>query len=148
MTRAVICCGKCGLNQFVTLDGLCRRCRRGLLRTIAPLESPAPEFSPLDLGRRIVRLREYMQISQTKLALLAGVSRARLCKVENNKKPGSISFAEKIAKGFGMSIRGLLSADPIDDPWVIDVMQAIRRLNEDQRAIILKVIRLQWRTTE
>ena len=56
------------------------------------------------LGQRIRQLRRSQGLSQERLALMVGVERAYLAKVEAGTRNVSIDVLEKIAGGFGLSL--------------------------------------------
>lgn len=60
-------------------------------------------------GMRIRQLRKVNGLSQTKLALMVGVERSYLARVEAGSRNASIDVLEKIADGFGMSLSEFFS---------------------------------------
>ena len=62
----------------------------------------------LKFGNRCKQLREKMNISQEKFALLIEMDRTYYSSVENGKRNISIKNIEKIANGFGISIEELI----------------------------------------
>lgn len=56
------------------------------------------------IGQRIRQLRKAQGLSQEKLALMVGVERSYLAKVEAGSRNVSIDVLEKIADGFGLSL--------------------------------------------
>lgn len=61
------------------------------------------------IGQRIRHLRKAQGLSQEKLALMVGVERSYLAKVEAGTRNVSIDVLEKIAGGFGMSLAEFFS---------------------------------------
>ena len=61
------------------------------------------------LGNRIRILRKERNLSQEKLALLAGIDRAYFQKVERGRKNASIEVINKIAIGLGISLQVLFA---------------------------------------
>ncbi len=61
------------------------------------------------IGMRIRQLRKVNGLSQTKLALMVGVERSYLARVEAGSRNASIDVLEKIADGFGMSLSEFFS---------------------------------------
>ena len=53
---------------------------------------------------RIKDLRAANKLSQQRLALMVGVERSYLAKLEKGERNPSIDVIEKIAKGFGLSL--------------------------------------------
>lgn len=61
------------------------------------------------IGAKIRRLREENGLTQEKLALMVGVERSYLAKVEAGTRNASIDVLEKIAGGFGLSLAELFA---------------------------------------
>lgn len=61
------------------------------------------------IGNRIRSLREENDLSQTKFALMIGVERSYLARVESGSRNASIDVLEKIADGFGLSLSEFFS---------------------------------------
>jgi len=62
-----------------------------------------------DFGVRIKQLREGMELSQEKFALLINMDRTYYTSVENGKRNISLVNIEKLAKGFKVSLSELFS---------------------------------------
>lgn len=62
----------------------------------------------LRFGKRCRELRNDMNISQERFALLIGMDRTYYSSVENGKRNVSIRNIEKIANGFGISVYELM----------------------------------------
>jgi DNA-binding XRE family transcriptional regulator len=95
-TKAVIRCKKCQLNQFMTRQGNCRRCRRPLLCEDPPVI--VPEFHPdqsaqsagparpsIDMATAIWLLRSARGMSQRDMAKKMGIARTYISKLEGNR---------------------------------------------------------------
>jgi ribosome-binding protein aMBF1 (putative translation factor) len=92
-TKAVIRCKKCQLNQFMTRQGNCRRCRRPLLCEEPPVV--VPEFQPaqsagaarpsVDMATAIWLLRSARGMSQRDMAKKMGIARTYISKLEGNR---------------------------------------------------------------
>lgn len=61
------------------------------------------------IGERIRTLRKENGLTQEKLALMVGVERSYLAKVEAGKRNASIDVIERIANGFGLSLAEFFS---------------------------------------
>lgn len=59
------------------------------------------------VGARIRDLRKANSLSQERLALMVGVERSYLAKVEAGKKNASIDVLERIATGFDLTLAEL-----------------------------------------
>ena len=102
--KAVIRCKKCHLNQFMTKQGTCRRCRQPLLCEEPP--ATVPEFQPahsaepaspgrpsIDMATAIWLLRSARGLSQRAMAKRMGIARTYISKLEGNRcvpSPGQI----------------------------------------------------------
>ena len=95
-TKAVIRCKKCQLNQFMTRQGNCRRCRCPLLCEEAPVivpeclparsAQPAGPARPLiDMATAIWLLRSARGLSQRDMAKKMGIARTYISKLEGNR---------------------------------------------------------------
>jgi DNA-binding XRE family transcriptional regulator len=92
-SKAVIRCKKCQLNQFMTRQGNCRRCRRPLLceepPVIVPAFQPAQPAGParpsVDMATAIWLLRSARGMSQRDMAKKMGIARTYISKLEGNR---------------------------------------------------------------
>jgi DNA-binding XRE family transcriptional regulator len=95
-TKAVIRCKKCQLNQFMTRQGNCRRCRRPLLFAEPPVIVPefhparsaqpaGPERPSIDMATAIWLLRSARGLSQRDMAKKMGIARTYISKLEGNR---------------------------------------------------------------
>lgn len=56
------------------------------------------------IGGRIRQLRKEQGLSQEKLALMVGVERSYLAKIESGSRNASIDLLERITSGFGLTL--------------------------------------------
>lgn len=95
-TKAVIRCKKCQLNQFMTRQGNCRRCRRPLLCEEPPVivpecqpvrsaQSAGPARPSIDMATAIWLLRSARGLSQRDMAKKMGIARTYISKLEGNR---------------------------------------------------------------
>ena len=92
-TKAVIRCKKCQLNQFMTRQGNCRRCRRPLLceeppvvvPECQPAQSAGPARPSVDMATAIWLLRSARGMSQRDMAKKMGIARTYISKLEGNR---------------------------------------------------------------
>lgn len=61
------------------------------------------------IGAKIRKLRDENNLTQDKLALMVGVERSYLAKVEAGSRNASIDVLEKIAGGFDLSLAEFFS---------------------------------------
>jgi ribosome-binding protein aMBF1 (putative translation factor) len=94
--KEVIRCKKCQLNQYMTRQGNCRRCRQPLLCEEPPVI--VPEFQParqvrsagparpsIDMATAIWLLRSARGLSQRAMAKKMGIARTYISKLEGNR---------------------------------------------------------------
>ncbi|WP_101723437.1 helix-turn-helix domain-containing protein [Eggerthella timonensis] len=57
-----------------------------------------------NVGQRVRALREQNNLTQEQLALMTGVGRSYLAKVEAGSRNATVDFMEKIALGLGVTL--------------------------------------------
>lgn len=62
----------------------------------------------MDIGQQIKNLRQERNLSQKKLAELAGIAPSYLCDIEKGRYSGSIKALDKIANALKVEIKTLL----------------------------------------
>lgn len=160
--RDVIRCHACGLMQFITRTGDCRRCRRGLVPKMVPQAAMVAEVPASDdatesvgngtngiivknLGKRIRELRELHGFTRTQLRARTGVSRTYLSRVESGEMTPKLSTIEKLAEAFGIGMSHFFlspaqNEDLMNDPFMRELRSCLQRLDRTQwRAVILKL---------
>ncbi len=158
--REVIRCQACGLVQFRTKSGHCRRCLRGLP---PPAEAIVPPTIAEDLpgderqlfenwpnretveniGLRIRQLREARGMTQSQLQARSGVSRSYLSRIESGQMTPSLGTLEKIAESLGVGLNRFFipatkSEALLEDPFIQGVRPFLRQLDFNQWQSILK----------
>lgn len=85
----------------------------------------------MDVGKRIVELREKKNISTNKLANLAGISQSYLRDLEMNKKNPTVEMLSYICFALDISLRDFFaeSGNPIN-PYLVS---AIQLLNDEEQ---------------
>lgn len=110
-TKAVIRCKKCQLNQFMTKQGNCRRCRSPLMCEEQPvMASDCPSAQPtqsaepagparpsVDMATAIWLLRSARGLSQRAMAKKMGIARTYISKLEGNRCVPSPAQISRIA---------------------------------------------------
>lgn len=100
-SKVVIRCQKCQLNQFMTRQGTCRRCRCALrceeppviVHEFQPAQSASPARPSVDMATAIWLLRSARGMSQRAMAKKMGIPRTYISKLECNRcvpSPGQI----------------------------------------------------------
>lgn len=103
--KTVIRCKACHLNQYMTRQGNCRRCRQPLL-TVEPPVVPT-ELTPttsvgkprprVDMATAIWMLRSARGLSQRDMARKMGIARTYISKLESNRCMPSAAQISRIA---------------------------------------------------
>lgn len=160
MDREVIRCQMCGLVQYRTKTGNCRRCLRALPAPIeAHVAPPAPAELQADdrqlfenwpnhetvenIGLRIRQLREARGMTQSQLQARSGVSRSYLSRIESGQMTPSLGTLEKIAESLGVGLNRFFipatkSEALLEDPFIQGVRPFLRQLDYTQWQSIIK----------
>jgi len=120
MDREVIRCKTCGLVQYRTRTGNCRRCVRALPQRLeflipppAPPEETAAETTSEkfvnqetveNIGQRIRQLRESRNMTQSQLQSRSKVSRSYLSRIESGQMTPSLGTLEKISEALNVGL--------------------------------------------
>src|SRR6202142_1649287 len=160
LDREVIRCQVCGLVQYRTRTGNCRRC----LRLLPPLVSfviptPSPTDLPGDdrqlfenwpnretvenIGQRIRQLRESRGMTQSQLQARSRVSRSYLSRIESGQMTPSLGTLEKIAEALGVGLNRFFVPESngetvLEDPFIQGLRPFLRQLDWAQWQSILK----------
>ena len=119
--REVIRCKTCGLVQYRTRTGNCRRCVHALpqrMEYLIPEEAVQEEQAPAEtisskfanqetvenIGQRIRQLRESRSMTQSQLQARSKVSRSYLSRIESGQMTPSLGTLEKIAEALGVGL--------------------------------------------
>lgn len=158
--REVIRCQSCGLVQYRTKTGNCRRCLRALPPPVdAVAVPPVPQDLPGDerqlfenwpnretvenIGVRIRQLREARGMTQSQLQARSGVSRSYLSRIESGQMTPSLGTLEKVAESLGVGLNRFFipatkSEALLEDPFIQGVRPFLRQLDFNQWQSILK----------
>lgn len=80
----------------------------------------------MDLGQRIKKRREVLNITQQELAQAIGVTPQHVSAVEQDKRVPSFAFLTKLAENLGVSIDYLVSGKTIQGEIALDPVVAIK----------------------
>jgi transcriptional regulator with XRE-family HTH domain len=160
MDREVVRCDVCGLVQYRTKTGNCRRCLRALpapieahVAPVVPEELPGEERQLFEnwpnretvenIGVRIRQLREARGMTQSQLQARSGVSRSYLSRIESGQMTPSLGTLEKIAESLGVGLNRFFipatkSEALLEDPFIQGVRPFLRQLDYAQWQSILK----------
>ena len=158
--REVIRCKVCGLVQFRTRAGNCRRCVRLLPPKVEFLiPPPAPQDLPGDdrqlfekwpnretvenIGQRIRQLRESRGMTQSQLQARSRVSRSYLSRIESGQMTPSLGTLEKISEALGVGLNRFFVPESngetlFEDPFIQGLRPFLRQLDWEQWQSILK----------
>ncbi len=159
MDREVIRCKTCGLVQYRTRTGNCRRCVRALPQRLeflipppAPPEEVATEPTPEKLvnqetveniGQRIRQLRESRAMTQSQLQSRSKVSRSYLSRIESGQMTPSLGTLEKISEALNVGLNRFFIPESdgealLEDPFIQGLRPFLRQLDWEQWQSILK----------
>jgi transcriptional regulator with XRE-family HTH domain len=158
--REVVRCKVCGLVQYRTQAGNCRRCVRLLPPKVEFLiPPPAPQELPGDdrqlfekwpnretvenIGQRIRQLRESRGMTQSQLQARSRVSRSYLSRIESGQMTPSLGTLEKISEALGVGLNRFFVPESngetlFEDPFIQGLRPFLRQLDWEQWQSILK----------
>jgi transcriptional regulator with XRE-family HTH domain len=158
--REVIRCKSCGLVQYRTKTGNCRRCVR-MLPPIQEFLIPPPEEQTIsgsdgqavskwpnretveNIGQRIRQLRESRAMTQSQLQARSRVSRSYLSRIESGQMTPSLGTLEKISEALGVGLNRFFVPESagetlFEDPFIQNLRPFLRQLDYEQWQSILK----------
>src|ERR1700731_4810395 len=160
MDREVIRCKTCGLVQYRTRTGNCRRCVRLLPPKVEFLiPPPEPQELPGDdrqlfekwpnretvenIGQRIRQLRESRGMTQSQLQARSRVSRSYLSRIESGQMTPSLGTLEKISEALSVGLNRFFIPESngealLEDPFIQGLRPFLRQLDWEQWQGILK----------
>jgi len=155
MDREVIRCKTCGLVQYRTRTGNCRRCVRALpqrMEYLIPQEAPqeeavpeavSPKFANQETVERIRQLRESRGMTQSQLQSKSKVSRSYLSRIESGQMTPSLGTLEKISEALNVGLNRFFIPESdgealLEDPFIQGLRPFLRQLDWEQWQSILK----------
>jgi transcriptional regulator with XRE-family HTH domain len=160
LDREVIRCNVCGLVQYRTRTGDCRRCLRLLPPKVAfVIPTPSPQDLPVDdrqlfeswpnrdtvenIGQRIRQLRDSRGLTQSQLQARSRVSRSYLSRIESGQMTPSLGTLEKIAEALGVGLSRFFIPETngetvLEDPFIQGLRPFLRQLDWAKWQGILK----------
>jgi transcriptional regulator with XRE-family HTH domain len=159
LDREVIRCKVCGLVQYRTHAGNCRRCLRlmppkveFLIPPPVPVEAPNDERqlekwpnreTVENIGQRIRQLRESRTMTQSQLQSRSKVSRSYLSRIESGQMTPSLGTLEKISEALGVGLNRFFIPESngealLEDPFIQGLRPFLRQLDWEQWQSILK----------
>jgi len=159
LDREVIRCKTCGLVQYRTRTGNCRRCVRVLPQRLEFLiPPPAPEEEAgaepqqekqanqetvENIGQRIRQLRESRSMTQSQLQSRSKVSRSYLSRIESGQMTPSLGTLEKISEALNVGLNRFFIPESdgealLEDPFIQGLRPFLRQLDWEQWQSILK----------
>ena len=159
LDREVIRCKTCGLVQYRTRTGNCRRCVRALPQRLeflipppAPPEEEAAEPTSErfankqtveNIGQRIRQLRESRAMTQSQLQSSSKVSRSYLSRIESGQMTPSLGTLEKISEALNVGLNRFFIPESdgealLEDPFIQGLRPFLRQLDWEQWQSILK----------
>src|ERR1700747_681240 len=163
LDREVIRCQVCGLVQYRTRTGNCRRSLRLMPPKVAfVIPTPPPQDLPGDarqlfenwpnretvenIGQRIRQLRESRGMTQSQLQARSKVSRSYLSRIESGQMTPSLGTLEKISEALGVGLTRFFIPESngeavLEDPFIQGLRPFLRQLDFEQWQSILKRLR-------
>src|ERR1700687_4867801 len=162
MDREVIRCKTCGLVQYRTRTGNCRRCVRALPQRLeflipppAPPEEAVAEPTPEkfvnqetveNIGQRIRQLRESRSMTQSQLQSRSKVSRSYLSRIESGQMTPSLGTLEKISEALNVGLNRFFIPESdgealLEDPFIQGLRPFLRQLDWEQWQSIQKMLK-------
>jgi len=159
LDREVIRCKTCGLVQYRTRTGNCRRCVRALpqrLEFLIPPPEPPEETGAEpaqekfanretveNIGQRIRQLRESRSMTQSQLQSRSKVSRSYLSRIESGQMTPSLGTLEKISEALNVGLNRFFIPESdgealLEDPFIQGLRPFLRQLDWEQWQSILK----------
>ena len=159
LDREVIRCKTCGLVQYRTRTGNCRRCVRALpqrLEFLIPPPAPPEEAGAEptsekflnretveNIGQRIRQLRESRGMTQSQLQSRSKVSRSYLSRIESGQMTPSLGTLEKISEALNVGLNRFFIPESdgealLEDPFIQGLRPFLRQLDWEQWQSILK----------
>src|ERR1700687_5108110 len=159
LDREVIRCKTCGLVQYRTRTGNCRRCVRALPQRLEFLiPPPAPQEEEVaeptsnkfanqetveNIGQRIRQLRESRSMTQSQLQSRSKVSRSYLSRIESGQMTPSLGTLEKISEALNVGLNRFFIPESdgealLEDPFIQGLRPFLRQLDWEQWQSILK----------
>ncbi len=159
MDREVIRCKTCGLVQYRTRTGNCRRCVRALPQRLefmiptaeaqeeAAAEAQTDKFANQqtveNIGQRIRQLRESRSMTQSQLQSRSKVSRSYLSRIESGQMTPSLGTLEKISEALNVGLNRFFIPESdgealLEDPFIQGLRPFLRQLDWEQWQSILK----------
>ena len=153
--REEIRCGRCLLNQYVTMNRLCRKCRTPLAPVeeieAEPIMSIPDTFRPLgdtmqfQIAQRVRDLRKLRGKNQREIASRMGCARTYISKIENGFALPNIKQIARFAGAFNITAyEFMLTAEEIRrqnflaDPFIGELAADLPKLSKDQRLQVLR----------
>lgn len=94
----------------------------------------------MDLGQRIRRRRETLNITQQELADTLQISAQHISAVENNKKVPSLALISELAKQLGVSVDYLVSGEEGIIKDTIPAIKADKRLSLKAKKALIALV--------
>jgi transcriptional regulator with XRE-family HTH domain len=158
--RDVIRCVTCGMVQYRTRNGNCRRCLHLLAPKLLFLVPPPTVQEPLgddrqpfekwpnremveNIGQRIRHLRESREMTQSQLQTRSRVSRSYLSRIESGQMTPSLGTLEKLSEALYVGLNRFFVPETngealLQDPFIQGLRPFLRQLDWEQWQSILK----------
>jgi len=144
--RRVVRCEHCGLNQFETRNGSCRRCHRALpaievKRAVA--EIPVIPVASKPIGELVSEgVRAYRMArgwSQGEFEDESGITHSVTSRIETGGYVPSIAMIERLAAGLRVPIRWIfepVTAERLGEVFAVRVLRDLRAMGVQHPAVL------------
>lgn len=86
----------------------------------------------MDVGKRIIELRKFKNLSGNKLAQLAGISQAAINSIEKGKKFPTTYTLEKICSALDITLADFFKEKPQGEVTINDLIEEAKNLSPEQ----------------
>lgn len=147
-SRPVHRCGNCGLNQYETSDGRCRRCKKVFHLPVPVISKEKAASVSTDkilegMGHRIKMLRMGMGLTQSEVCKRTGsLTRSYLCRIETGFQYPSLNTCERIAEALRINVRELfIQPNLLHDSFVLEVARHTKSFSLEDKLRMISLVR-------
>lgn len=95
----------------------------------------------MNIGTRVIQLREERGITQYSLAKTAKVAQPSLLDIERNKTTPNVKTLHKLCIALGITLEEFFSEDSQPDPVESELLSAFRQLDDEKKQQAIRVVR-------
>lgn len=98
------------------------------------------DINYIEVGKRIVNLREQLNLNRTQLSKTIGVSIGYFCQIEKGQRNASLPVTIKLAEALGVSLDYLIYGDKIIDVDKDELHHIIDNASNRQLKVIKNIL--------